>query len=173
MRPTIRRLCFAAPFAFLAALLITSCQDDPSGPLTPIPEYFAIAPAFESEIAGIVPLGSVRVLISRTSDSSVALVTVVQIARDSDTLVTGTLLLRRAQPAWHCKYPCGESDQPQGAHFRLQNRRRAPKNGPFVIWNAIPATTNTEFVATDEPFALSGKRFLTSIGSLSNEVEPS
>ena len=96
MHPTIRRLSFATPLAFLAALLVTSCQDDPSGPLAPIPGSFALAPAFESAIAGIVPLGSARVLVMRTSDSAIALDTVVQIAPDADSLDLALPVLMRS-----------------------------------------------------------------------------
>jgi hypothetical protein len=84
MRPFIRRFGSAAVVVFTAAIVVTSCQDDPAGPQTPIFGQFALAPSFESSAAGIVDLARARVLVTRTEDESVAIDTVVVIAPKSD-----------------------------------------------------------------------------------------
>jgi hypothetical protein len=54
--------------------------------MTPSIGYFALAPSFESSAAGIVDLDRVRVLVTRTEDSTVALDTIVQIPPEADSL---------------------------------------------------------------------------------------
>ena len=86
MRLFARRLGSTAFVALAAIIAVTSCQDDPSGPINPIFGHFALAPSFESSAAGIVDLARARVLVTRTVDSSVAIDTIVDIAPESDSL---------------------------------------------------------------------------------------
>ena len=86
MRLLSRRLGTAVLVVSIAAVALTSCQDDPSGPLAPLTGYFALAPSFEGSAAGIVDLDRVRVLVVRTEDSTVALDTIVQIPAEADSL---------------------------------------------------------------------------------------
>jgi hypothetical protein len=94
-----RRLLAALVVAGLAgtSLLLLSCADQ-TGPGRTIPGRFSLAPRFESDVAGIVPLAQARFVLTRIPDSTVALDTVIAIAADQDT-VDLTLIVPLLDPS--------------------------------------------------------------------------
>jgi hypothetical protein len=63
------------------SLFLVSCIVDLSGPGT-MTGYFALAPEFPAGAATVVDVDEVRVVLRRTSDSTVALDTTVQMAAE-------------------------------------------------------------------------------------------
>jgi hypothetical protein len=79
------RLKIATPVALLATVLVVSCLGDPSGPRLRA-AHFALAPSFSSAAAGLIGIDSVQALLHRTSDSSIALDTTVQVAQNDSVI---------------------------------------------------------------------------------------
>jgi adhesin/invasin len=86
-RGSTRPIFAALSAAALAgtSLLLLSCGDQ-TGPARPVPGHFSLAPRFESDVAGIVPLAQARFVLNRIPDAAVALDTVIGLATDQDTV---------------------------------------------------------------------------------------
>ena len=78
------RLAIAAAATTLAALVAGSCSDD-LGPNVPRQGRFGVAPHFAGS-ASIIDVASIRFVLLRTSDSSVAKDTVITIAPGQDSV---------------------------------------------------------------------------------------
>ena len=85
MARQLRRATLLAPFMLLAGFLALSCFDNTTGPRI-FQGQFALAPQFASSVAQIVAIDRFRVLLRRTSDSSVALDTVITVVPGSDSV---------------------------------------------------------------------------------------
>lgn len=83
------RLSLITPVVLLAILLAVSCLGDPSSPRLQA-AHLVLAASFASNSASVVDVDRVRVVFERTSDSSVALDTTVQLQR-GDSIVDLTL----------------------------------------------------------------------------------
>jgi hypothetical protein len=78
LRDVARGAALAVPVASLVAVLAISCLGDSSSPRSAVANL-VLAPSFESAAAAVVDIASVRVLLERTADLSVALDTTVQV----------------------------------------------------------------------------------------------
>ncbi len=70
----------------LAATLGGACFDDAAGPQLPVTGHFALVPAFETALAGLVPLAEARITLTRAEQTAPVLDTVIPI-QPGDTAV--------------------------------------------------------------------------------------
>ncbi|MBE0594865.1 MAG: hypothetical protein IH616_20975, partial [Gemmatimonadales bacterium] len=89
-RPSFRPWLLSAA-ALSAALLATSC-DNAAGPHRSLDGTFAIAPAFTSSLAGIVPLREARITLRNPGSETIVVDTVIPIA-PGDTAVDLSLVV--------------------------------------------------------------------------------
>lgn len=62
-----------------------SC-DDTAGPVQPVRAVFGIAPVFEQQAAGIVPIGAIRFILNRGADGALARDTTIQVPPGADSV---------------------------------------------------------------------------------------